>query len=173
MLPPQNPAGEPIAEVNLSTARRTELIAQIQELPTLLKVAVQGLTVPQLDTKYRNWTVRQIVHHLADSHVNAYVRFRLTLTEEQPTIKPYDESRWVELADARTGDVDVSLTLLASLHSRWVSLMRSMTVDQFARAYFHPEFNMIVSLDSALSSYARHGRHHLGQIEWLREQNSW
>ena len=120
--------------------------------------------------RYRKWTVRQIVHHLADSHLNAFVRFRLALTEDRPTIKPYDETRWSELADSRSAEVELSLRLLESLHARWAVLLRSLTDADFERTYFHPEHQREFRLDEVLALYAHHGRHHSGQIGWLRER---
>jgi DinB superfamily len=173
MEPPQYPVGPDAPDENPTPERRSELIAEIGRAPALLRRAVAGLTDAQLDTRYKNWTVRQIVHHLADSHVNAYVRFKLALTEETPTIKPYDEGRWVELADERSGDVAVPLALLDALHAAWVGMLRSMSDDQFARTFFHPESNATVALPGALGSYAWHGRHHTGQIQWLRQRHGW
>jgi hypothetical protein len=139
MEPPQYPAGPDVPDENPTPGRRAELIAEIERAPAGLRRAVAGLSDAQLDTRYKNWTVRQIVHHVADSHVNAYVRFKLALTEDAPTIKPYDEGRWVGLDDERQGDVAVPLALLDGLHASWVRLLRSMTDAQFARTYFHPE----------------------------------
>jgi hypothetical protein len=173
MEPPQNPAGEFVPEDDPTPPRRAELIAEIAACPAGLRAEVAGLSEGQLDTRYRNWTVRQIVHHLADSHVNCYVRFKWALTEDHPTIKPYDEGRWSALEDARTGDVKVPLALLDALHARWVMLMRSMTEEQFARTFFHPETGRTVSLRAALPSYAWHCRHHTAQIRWLRERHGW
>ncbi len=173
MEAPQNPAGAFVPEEGYGPERRGELIAVLSAAPGKLREAVAGLTEGQLDTRYRNWTVRQIVHHLADSHVNSYVRFKLALTEDRPTIKPYDEGRWAALEDARTGDVRAPLALLEALHARWVQLMRSMTAEQFARTFFHPESGQTVSLSAALASYAWHCRHHTGQITWLRQQHGW
>ena len=173
MTPPQNPAGEYTPDPAPSPARRAELIAQDERLPIDARAAVAGLTAAQLDTKYRNWTVRQIVHHLADSHINAYVRFRLTLTEDTPTIKPYDETRWSELPDARIEDVEASLKLLEGAHARWTRLLRSMSDAEFERAYNHPEYKKTYRLAEVLGMYAHHGRHHTGQILWLRRTNGW
>src|SRR6266851_3634219 len=136
---PQNPAGEFIAEENLTPERRAQLIADIEHAPAQLREAVTDLTEEQLDTRYRNWTIRQIVHHIADSHVNSYLRFKWTLTEEQPTIKAYDEGRWAALADSRAGDIQAPLALLEGLHAQWVQLLRSLTPEQFARSFTHPE----------------------------------
>jgi uncharacterized damage-inducible protein DinB len=173
MTPPDFPAGIYQPEPNPSPARRAELIAEIERLPAKARAAVAGLTPAQLDTRYRNWTVRQIAHHLADSHVNAYVRFRLALTEEAPTIKPYDEGKWSDLPDARTADLEASLKLLEGVHARWVELLRAMTDADFGRTYLHPEYRKTYSLAEVLGLYAHHGRHHTGQIEWLRQQHGW
>jgi uncharacterized damage-inducible protein DinB len=173
MTPPKNPAGEYTPEPDPTPQRRAELIAQIERLPADARAAVAGLSATQLDTKYRNWTVRQIVHHLADSHMNAFVRFRLALTEDTPTIKPYDESKWAELPDMTGADVELSLRLLEALHARWVWLLRAMTEADFAREYHHPEYRKKYRLAEVLGMYAHHGRHHTGQIQWLRRTNGW
>lgn len=171
MIPPQNPVGEYTPEPDPTPQRRAERIAEIERLPVEARAAVAGLTPPQLDTKYRNWTVRQIIHHLADSQMNAFIRFRLALTEDTPTIKPYDESRWAELPDMKAADVQLSLSLLGALHARWVLLLRSMTDADFDRAYHHPEFQKTYRLADVLGIYAHHGRHHTAQIRWLRKEN--
>ncbi len=173
MEAPQDPAGAFVPEENYGPERRAELIAVIEAAPAALRAAVAGLSEDQLDTRYRNWTIRQIVHHIADSHVNSYVRFKWALTEDTPTVKPYDDGRWAALADARTGDVRAPLALLEGLHIRWVQLLRSMTEEQFARAFFHPETGQTVSLNAALCYYAWHCRHHAAQMNWVREQHSW
>ena len=170
---PQHPVGAFVPEDNYGHERREELIAVIAAAPAALRQAVAGLTADQLDTRYKNWTVRLIVHHLADSHVNSYIRFKWTLTEERPTIKAYDEGRWAALEDSRRGDVAAPLALLEGLHARWVQLMRSMTVEQFARSFHHPESGDVVTLNAALAYYAWHCRHHTGQIQWLRRQHGW
>jgi uncharacterized damage-inducible protein DinB len=170
---PQNPAGTFVPEATYGEQRREEFIAIIENAPATLRKAVAGLSEAQLDTRYRNWTVRQIVHHIADSHMNSYIRFKWTLTEERPTIKAYYEDRWVDLADARTGDVAAPLALLEGLHARWVQLLRSMSSEQFARCFVHPETGAVVSLAEALCYYAWHCRHHAGQIVWVREQRGW
>jgi hypothetical protein len=153
---------------------RRRLIDAIDQAPANLRAAVEDLTEQQLDTPYRpgGWTVRQVTHHLPDSHMNAYIRFRLALTEEEPTIKPYDESRWAELADARTAPVETSLALLEALHLRWAMLLRSFSEADFARQFRHPELG-IVSLDKNLALYAWHGRHHVAHIMFLRERMGW
>jgi hypothetical protein len=173
MEPPQFPAGPDTPIENPTPERRVELIAEIERAPAHLRHSVKGLTDAQLDTRYKNWTVRQIVHHLADSHINAYVRFKLALTEDMPTIKPYYEDRWVGLDDERRGDIAVPLALLDVLHASWVRMLRAMTGEQFDRTYFHPEPQCKVSLASALGTYAWHGRHHTAQILWLRQNRGW
>jgi uncharacterized damage-inducible protein DinB len=169
MSPPSFPAGEYTPEPSPTPARRGELIAEIDRLPALLRDLVGKCSSAQLDQHYKNWSVRQIVHHLADSHANAYIRFRLALTEDRPTIKPYDETRWAELPDARSADVALSLRLLEALHARWVLLLQSMTEVDFERAYYHPEFQKEFRLAEVLGLYAHHGRHHAGQIAWMLE----
>jgi uncharacterized damage-inducible protein DinB len=173
MEAPQNPAGALLPEDNYGPERRDEFIAVLAGAPAALRQAVAGLSEEQLETRYRNWTIRQIVNHMADSHVNSYVRFKWTLTEELPTIKAYDEARWAALSDSRTGDVCVPLAQLEGLHARWVHLLRSMTPKQFARAFVHPETGQTVTLSAALCYYAWHCRHHTAQIRWLREQHGW
>ncbi len=170
---PQNPAGEFKPEADYAYERRDEFIATIEAAPKLMRAAVEGLSDKQLDTKYRNWTIRQIVHHMTDSHVNSYVRFKWTLTEDHPTIKAYDDGKWAELADSRSGDVRVSLTLLDGLHARWVILLRSLNDADFQRTFFHPESQKDMSLKAALCYYAWHCRHHTGQVTWLRQKHGW
>jgi hypothetical protein len=170
---PENPAGVFVQEANYSAQRRAELIEVIETAPTALRSAVDGLTEAQLGTRYRNWTIRQIVHHLADSHVNSYVRFKLALTEETPTIKAYDEGRWAALEDSRTGAIEAPMALLTGLHERWTQLLRTLTAEQFARSFTHPETGREIGLDAALSYYAWHCKHHTAQIIWLRGQNRW
>jgi len=153
---------------------RLRLIDAIDQTPANLRAAVEDLSEQQLDTPYRpgGWTVRQVTHHVPDSHMNAYIRFRLAVTEDEPTIKPYDESRWAELADARTAPVETSLTLLEALHLRWAMLLRSLSHVDFARQFRHPELGT-VSLDKNLALYAWHGRHHVAHVLFLRERMSW
>jgi uncharacterized damage-inducible protein DinB len=173
MEPPLNPVGEFVKEDNCSYNRIAELIGEIEQAPTALRHVVAGLSERQLDTKYRNWTIRQIVHHLADSHVNSYVRFKWTLTENLPTIKAYFEDRWVALEDSQAGAIDPALGLYDAIHARWVHLLRTMKPDDFARSFIHPETGQNVRLDAALCYYPWHSRHHTGQITWLREQHGW
>jgi DinB family protein len=168
------PVGPFAFEGPLTEGERQRFIDQIAETPAKLCAAVEGLSPQQLDTPYRpgGWTVRQVVHHLPDSHLNSYVRFKLALTEEGPTIKPYYEDRWAELEDARHAPIDISLALLESLHRRWVLLLRSLTAKDFARAFLHPELG-VMSLDKNVSLYAWHGRHHVAHITSLRERSGW
>lgn len=153
---------------------RRRYIDEIEQAPSRLRAAVAGLSNEQLNTPYRpgGWTVRQVVHHMPDSHLNSYVRFRLALTEEAPTIKPYDEARWAELTDAQTAPIEISLALLESLHARWVLLLRSLNPADFARKFQHPELGT-VSLDRNLALYAWHGRHHVAHVMSLRERMGW
>ena len=153
---------------------RQAWITEIEQAPASLRAALAGLTEAQIDTPYRpgGWTVRQVVHHLADSHLNAYVRFRLALTEDQPTIKPYDQQLWANLSDARTAPVQLSLTLFDSLHQRFVLLLRSMRPEDFARTLKHPEMGLVV-LEKYLAMYAWHGKHHVAHITGLRERSGW
>jgi uncharacterized damage-inducible protein DinB len=155
-------------------AERQEWLGEIEETPARLWAAVTGLNDAQLDTPYRpgGWTVRQVVHHMADSHMNAYVRFRLALTENEPTIKPYDEKLWANLSDAHTAPPDVSLTLLDTLHQRWVMLLRSLKPEDFARGINHPELGH-VTLEKYLALYAWHGKHHVAHISGLRQRSGW
>jgi uncharacterized damage-inducible protein DinB len=164
----------PLGKFNSSLPGGPEAIPAIADLPTALRTAVTGLSDSQLDTPYREggWTVRQLVHHVADSHTNASVRFRLALTEDFPTIKPYAEARWAELADARTLPVEASLALLDSLHARWVVLLESLSDAQWARGYVHPEMGR-QTLDRAAALYAWHGRHHTAHVTGLLARMNW
>lgn len=158
----------------LSPEDREAAIAAIASLPAELAAAVEGFSDAGLDTPYRpgGWTVRQVVHHVPDSHLNAYVRFRWALTEEEPTIKAYDEARWAELPDAKGAPVAASLALLASLHERWVALLAAMTPADFARTYLHPDDGRR-TLDRTLALYAWHGRHHVAHVTRLVERMGW
>jgi uncharacterized damage-inducible protein DinB len=159
----------------VSPAEREALIAQVSEAPGRLRAAVDRLTDAQFDTPYRpgGWTVRQLVHHVPDSHLNAYCRFKLALTEEHPTIKPYEEARWAALPDTRDTGIGVSLMLLEALHRRWVTLLRAMGEAEWGRTYFHPEAGLSRRLDWTLAQYAWHGRHHVAHITALRERMGW
>ncbi len=153
---------------------RGQLIQQIAEAPARMREAVKGLSQQQLDTPYRpgGWTVRQVVHHVPDSHMNGYIRFKLALTEDVPTIKPYNEAAWAELADTRNTPIEVSLALLDNVHLRWVEVLRSIKDAEWKREFHHPEHGTL-SLGSYLQDYAWHGRHHVAHITSLRKRMGW
>jgi hypothetical protein len=169
LSPPTNPAGEYTPEANISAARRDELIAAFAAFPAQLKQLLSQLAAGQLDTLYKNWTIRQIVHHLADSHVNTYMRFKVALTEDNPIVKPYDETLCAELPDAKSGDIGPAVALFEAVHSRLVQALLTMSDADFARTYCQPQYNKTFRLDEALNLYVWHSRHHLGQIEWIME----
>jgi uncharacterized damage-inducible protein DinB len=157
-----------------STAEvRAESMEALRLLPQRLRAAVAGLDAAQLDTPYREggWTVRQVVHHVADSHANAYIRFKLALTEDWPTIKPYDEAAWANLADSKL-PVEGSLAMIEALHGRWVALLESLNEEEFQRGYTHPQMGR-QSLDAALELYEWHSRHHTAHITTLRARQGW
>jgi uncharacterized damage-inducible protein DinB len=168
----QYPIGRFKAQTEWSAAETAANIDAISQLPPLLREAVADLSENQLDTPYRpgGWTIRQVVHHLADSHLNSYVRFRLALTEERPVIKPYDEKKWAELPDAQHGPLEASLHLLETLHLRWVSLLRALQPSDLQRMFVHPESGD-VTLEKAVAIYAWHGRHHLAHVTHARERD--
>jgi hypothetical protein len=149
-------------------------IETLRSLPEMLQSAVNGLRLPQLDTPYREggWTVRQLVHHVADSHANAYVRCKLALTEDWPTVKTYDEKAWAELADSRDIPIGVSLLLIGALHTRWVALLESLSEADFQKGYNHPELGR-QTLDKVIALYAWHSRHHTAHITNLRARQNW
>lgn len=158
----------------VSPQERAKFVEQIAEAPGRLRAAVSGLTDQQLDTPYRpgGWTIRQVVHHVPDSHMNSYVRFHLALTEDQPDIKGYYEDRWAELPDARNAPVQISLALLDALHERWVGLLRSLSEADWKRTFRHPKLGL-VSLEKNAALYAWHGRHHVAHVTGLRERMGW
>ena len=157
----------------VSAEERAQFLNQVAEAPARLRAAIQGLTETQLDTPYRDggWSSRQVVHHVADSHMNAFIRFKLGLTEDNPTIKSYPEHLWADLADQKLS-IDVSLPIVDNVHQRWVTVLRSMKETDWARTFNHPETG-VQRLDRALALYAWHGRHHAAHITSLREQNGW
>lgn len=159
------PIGQFAATLNPSQEQRGRWVEEIAALPAQLKEAVRGLTDAQYETPYREggWTVRQVVHHLADSHMQSYGRFKMALTEDEPVIKTYVEGRWAELADTRLTPPETSLVLLEALHSRWVVLLRSLTEEQWLRSFRHPALGL-VGLVKAAELYAWHGKHHLAHI---------
>jgi uncharacterized damage-inducible protein DinB len=168
------PTGKLSYHDNLTADTRAALIARVAAAPAAMRAAVNGLNDSQLDTPYRpgGWSVRQLVHHVPDSHLNAYVRFKLALTEDSPTIKPYQEAAWANLADTRLTPVDVSLSLLDAVHQRWVILMKSMSETDFGRPLMHPE-NGVMTLDRLLQLYAWHGAHHVAHVMELRKREGW
>jgi uncharacterized damage-inducible protein DinB len=168
------PIGKADTKTPLAAGERAQRIDAIAALPAQLRKAVAGLSDAQLDTPYRpgGWTVRQLVHHVADSHINAFVRFRLGFTEDNPTIKPYDEKAWSELPDMRHLPVEVSLQLLDALHERWVHMLRSVPPASFQRTIFHPE-NGPMTLDAMVSLYSWHGQHHTAHVTGLRQRQGW
>lgn len=172
---PRYPIGPFAFDGAQTPERRLDRIERIARTPADLRAAVAGLTDAQLDTPYREggWTVRQVAHHVPDSHLNAYIRFRLALTEPRPTIKPYLEHRWAELPDARSAPVELSLALLETLHRRWVLLLRSLGPADWERRFVHPEHGREWSLDETLAMYAWHGEHHSAHVTRLRDRMGW
>ena len=173
-MDPRYPIGKFEMPAQVTPARRQQAIEEIAATPAKMRAAARGLSDSQLDTPYRQggWTVRQVVHHVPDSHMNSYVRFKLALTEQTPTIRPYDEARWAELADSVDTPPETSMALLESLHDRWVRLLRSMSADDFQRTLNHPA-NGLMTLDAMLALYAWHGRHHVAHITSTRTRNGW
>ena len=163
---------EPVS--TLTPDQRRAAIDAIAEVPTRLRAGVANLTDAQLDTPYRpgGWTVRQLVHHIADSHMNALTRFKLALTEDVPTVKTYEEGLWAELADTKTPPIDSSLAIIDNLHKRWVILLRSLDPAQFERKFRHPQWGL-GTVDFLLAQYAWHGKHHVAHITSLCERNGW
>jgi hypothetical protein len=167
------PIGRFAIDPDVTESKRGLWIGHIAALPASLSAAVGGLTEAQLDRRYRpeGWTVRQVVHHLADEHVNAFTYFKMALTEDEPVIKTYVEPRWAETQDARAAPVELSVNLLAALHARWVVLLDSLDDEGFGRAYIHRRGR--VSVDDGIQLYAWHSRHHTAQITGLREREGW
>ena len=174
MTDPRFPIGKFHYEGAPSAVQREKFIADIAQTPISLRAAVDGLSQPQLDTPYREggWTVRQVVHHVPDSHMNAYIRFKLALTEDEPTIKPYAEDRWAQLADTKSTPIEVSLVMLDSLHQRWVELLRSLEPGDWKRQFRHPEMG-VVALEKNVALYSWHGRHHVAHVTELRRRMGW
>ena len=168
------PIGKVDKPAQVTDAHRRQWIGEIAAAPSLLRAAVNGLSDEQLDTPYRpdGWTVRQVIHHVPDSHLNAYVRFRWALTEDDPPIKAYNEKAWAELSDARTAPIDLSLTLLEAVHARWMVLLTSLSAEDCARTIQHPEYGEM-TVDDLLAMYAWHGRHHAAHITSLRARMGW
>lgn len=163
------------ADKGLSLKVKEMLIMDIRFLPTLLENAVLNLDAEQLHTPYRTggWTIHQVVHHVADSHLNAYIRFKLGLTEDNPVIKPYKEAAWAELSDTRNLPMNISLTLLHALHARWVEVLNNIDGQEWTKTVFHPERKITISLWQLLKTYSWHGKHHVAHITSLRERMGW
>jgi hypothetical protein len=171
---PRFPVGKFPRVVSLSEAERSQFIGDIAAAPALFRAAVSGLSAEQLDTPYRDrgWTVRQVIHHVPDSHMNAFIRFKLALTETEPVIKPYDEAAWANLNDAVETPVETSLSLLERLHERWVILLRGISPEDWKRAMVHPEMGRL-GLEQVLAIYAWHGKHHTAHVTELRKRMGW
>lgn len=168
------PIGKFQFEGPLTDDQKKTMIGEIAAVPSNLRAAVKGLSESQLDTPYRpgGWTVRQVTHHVPDSHMNAYVRFKLALTENEPAIKAYEQQLWAELPDTKETPIEVSLALVDSLHDRWVRLLRSITPEQWKRTFRHPELGVVL-LERNLALYAWHGKHHVAHVTELRKRMSW
>jgi hypothetical protein len=171
---PRFPTGKFQFNPDVTPELRQACIAAIREAPAAMRAAVTGLNETQLNTPYRDggWTVRQVAHHVPDSHMNAFIRFKLALTETNPTIKPYSEDAWAKLSDVAATPVETSVVLLEALHQRWVSLLEGMGPGDFPRPLMHPERGA-VTLDWLLQLYAWHGRHHVAHITTLRVREGW
>ena len=174
MIDPRYPIGKFTFNGSPDEAQRQKFISDIEQTPAALRSAVEGLSSQQIETPYREggWTVRQVTHHVSDSHMNGYIRFKLGLTEDAPTIKPYMEDRWAKLGDVQSTPLEVSLALLDSLHHRWVRLLRSLEPRDWKRSFNHPELG-IVPLEKNLALYSWHGRHHVAHITELRRKMGW
>lgn len=158
-----------------SEKQKKEWLDDIKFLPLALENAILNLDASQFDTPYRDggWTVKQVVHHVADSHINAYCRFKLGLTEDNPTIRPYDQELWAQMPDSQNVPVNVSITLLHAVHTRWMEILRNITDADFDRTIFHPEHKKQMTLWYLLGMYAWHGRHHTAHVTALREKMKW
>lgn len=174
MTDPRYPVGQFTRKEKIEDGERTQLIQHIADAPAKLRAAVKGLTDKQLDTPYREggWTMRQVVHHIPDSHMNAYIRCKLAVTEDNPPAKTYEEAAWAALADARTMPVTPSITLLRVLHERWVLWLRSLDEAACARTVMHPQWGKM-TVDDLLQLYAWHGRHHAAHVTALRKRMGW
>jgi len=173
-MDPRYPIGPFKFEGEPSEQQIKQFISDIEQTPARLRAALAGLTAKQLETPYRpgGWTVRQVAHHVPESHMNAYVRMKLALTEENPTIKPYDEARWAETPEVVRTPIEVSLTMLDALHERWVTLLKALSPADLARTFNHPESGSW-TLGKYVALYAWHGRHHVAHVTTLRERMGW
>lgn len=168
------PIGRGVLVDEITPVNIEEWIKNIEGVPTLLRISIKGLTDEQLDTPYREggWTIRQIVHHLADSNINSYIRFKLAVTEDEPTIKTWEQSEWAILEDAKSLPVAVSVQLLENLHIRWVTFLRSLTPEDMKRIFVHPEGGKLTVAEN-IWNYSWHSLHHIAQISSTRERNGW
>ncbi|NIG54288.1 YfiT family bacillithiol transferase [Chitinophaga sp. Cy-1792] len=169
------PIGRFQSQASYTQEEVKRFVNDIRRLPALLEMTVQNLDQAQLNTPYRpeGWTVTQLVHHVADSHMNAYIRLKLTLTEDKPTIKPYEEAEWAKLPDTAANPINVSLTLLHALHRRWVSIFDNMEPEQWERSFIHPATGEEINLKKLAALYSWHGMHHLTHIRKLKERMNW
>jgi hypothetical protein len=169
------PIGKFSVPSSFSPLELNQWIQTLVELPSMLRGAVTGLNDAQLNTPYRDggWTVRQVVHHVADSHVNAYCRMKLILTEANPTVRPYFEERWAELPEAKNGDVEISLAILDAIHKRMVLMLQHITIEDLDRTYYHPESRQTNPLKVLIANYAWHSKHHTAHITELRKRKGW
>jgi len=174
MTDPRYPVGKFSYAGPLTPEQKKLFLDDIEKTPARLRAAVAGLSHQQIDTPYRDggWTVRQVAHHVPDSHMNSYIRFKLALTEEEPTIRPYMEDRWAELPEAKSAPIEVSLALLDSLHQRWMLMLRNLTDADWKRTFRHPELGPM-TLEKTLALYSWHGRHHVAHVTKLREKMGW
>jgi hypothetical protein len=174
MSDPRYPVGKFTYAGPPDEAQRNQFINDIEKTPAALRAAIQGLSPKQMETPYRDggWTVCQVVHHVPESHMNAYIRFKLGLTEDNPTIKPYLEDRWAVTGDVQSTPPEVSLALLDSLHDRWVRLLRSLKPEEWKRQFSHPEMGPM-PLEKNLALYSWHGRHHVAHVTELRKRMGW
>ncbi|MCX2679593.1 bacillithiol transferase BstA [Galbibacter sp. EGI 63066] len=169
------PIGKYEAPKNISAKDIKKWIKTIDDFPDLLENLVEDFDDEQLDTPYRTggWTVRQVIHHLADSHINSYIRFKWALTEDKPLIKAYFEDRWALLEDGKNADIDLSLNLIESLHKRWTEMLKNLTDEQLKRSFVHPKSGAEISLDKLISLYDWHCRHHYAHIKALAKREKW
>jgi uncharacterized damage-inducible protein DinB len=171
---PRYPIGKFSFHGVLTADQRKSMLDDIEQTPARVRAAVRGLSDQQLNTPYREggWTVRQLAHHVPDSHMNAYIRFKLALTEDEPTIRPYMEDRWAELPESKQAPIEVSLALLENLHQRWTLVLKNISDADWKRTFRHPEMGLL-SLEKTLALYSWHGRHHTAQVTALRDKMGW
>lgn len=169
------PIGQFVVPASINKEQLNKWIDDLEKLPEQIESATANLSDEQLDTPYRpdGWTLRQVIHHLPDSHMNAYIRFKLAITEKNPVIRPYQEDLWAQCEEARSGSINVSVSLLRSLHVRWAAFLKTLTGEEFNRTYLHPEHNRTFILKDVLAMYVWHGKHHLAHITETIKRNNW